>query len=172
MARTGFFHQRVFQSRQIIIFGTLGLASTYAAQLLGGNLYNWASTPLELVSKALLVTAQVSIAFAYMSIIACAFRRPWGERLLYPLTLIGRTAFTSYLAQTVFGITIFYGIGFGYFGTMGLAQLWWLALVIYGAQVALMGLWLRYYKQGPVEWFWRCLTQKCWIANRRDNSLQ
>ena len=171
LARTGFFHHRVFQSRQIIIFGTLGLASTYAAQLLGGNLYNWASTPLELVSKALLVTAQVSIAFAYISIIACVFRRPWGERLLYPLTLIGRTAFTSYLAQTVIGITIFYGIGFGYFGTMGLAQLWLLALLIYGAQVALMGLWLRYYKQGPVEWLWRCLTQKCWIANRRDNSL-
>ena len=167
LARTGYFQQQVFHSRQIFIFGALGLASTYVAQVLGGDLYHWANTPRDLVSKALLVAGQVCTGIAFMSIIAWIFAQTWGERFLYPLTLIGRTAFTSYLAQSVIGITIFYGIGFARYGSMGLAQLWMLALAIYMAQVGLMSFWLRYFKQGPVEWVWRCLIQKRWIPNRR-----
>ena len=102
-----------------------------------------------------------------MSIIACIYRQTGGERFLYPLTQIGRTAFTSYLSQSIIGIAIFYGVDFGYYGTMGLAQLWLLALVIYAAQVISMSIWLHYFKQGPVEWVWRCLTQKRWLPNRR-----
>ena len=37
-------------------------------------------------------------------------------------------AFTSYLGQTAIGLFIFYGVGLGYWGTLGLAQLWVLAI--------------------------------------------
>jgi uncharacterized protein len=167
LARTGYFYEKVFQWHRILLFGALGLACTYIAQLLGGNLSYWARQPVDLLSKPLMVSAQVFTALAYMSIIASIYRQAWGERFLYPLTQIGRTAFTSYLSQSVIGIAIFYGVGFGFYGTMGLAQLWVLALAIFAAQVAMMSLWLRYFKQGPVEWAWRCLTQKRWIPNRR-----
>jgi len=55
----------------------------------------------------------------------------------------------------------------GYWGTMGLAQLWLLALCIYAFQVLLCSLWLRFYKQGPIEWLWACLTEGQFRANRR-----
>jgi hypothetical protein len=38
---------------------------------------------------------------------------------MQPLTLIGRTAFTSYLGQTVIGVGVFYGVGL--IATLGLA---------------------------------------------------
>ena len=167
LARTGYFYHKVFQWRQIVIFGVLGVACAYGGQLLDGNLSQWARAPVDLVSKLLLVAAQVCTAMAYLSVIACIYRLPWGEGLLFPLTQIGRTAFTSYLSHSVIGIGIFYGVGLGYFGTMGLAQLWVLTLVIFAAQVVLLTLWLHYFKQGPVEWAWRCLTQKRWLSNRR-----
>ena len=48
-----------------------------------------------------------------------------------------------------------------------LAQLWALALVIYAFQVLFASLWLRYFRQGPVEWVWRCLTAGKYSPNLR-----
>ena len=42
-----------------------------------------------------------------------------GEKLLYPLTLVGRMAFTSYLAQTAIGVFVFYGDRAGVLGGTG-----------------------------------------------------
>jgi len=167
LARVDYFRSTVFRGRQILIFGIPGLALTYLGQCLHGNLSAWSTTPLDILTKAMMVGAQVFLALAYISIIAWLFKQPWGERLLYPLTQIGRTAFTSYLAQSVIGIAIFYGIGFGLYGSLGLAQLWLLTLLIFAAQVVAVTLWLRYFKQGPVEWLWRSLTEKRILPNRR-----
>jgi uncharacterized protein len=70
----------------------------------------------------------------------------------------------------VIGVAIFYGIGLGQWATLGLAQLWLLALVIFAAQVVFCALWLRYFRQGPVEWFWACLTAGEFRPNRRADA--
>ncbi len=49
---------------------------------------------------------------------------------------------------------------------MGLAQLWLLAFAIYAAQVVCCSVWLRFYRQGPVEWLWTCLTAGKFQPNR------
>ena len=51
-------------------------------------------------------------------------------------------------------------------GSMGLAQLWMLAVVIYAAQVVFCTAWLRFYKQGPLQWLWGCLTAGRYKSNR------
>jgi uncharacterized protein len=76
-------------------------------------------------------------------------------------------AFTNYLMQSVIGITIFYSVGWGHFGTLGLAQLWLLALVVYSGQVLFSSLWLDFFRQGPIEWLWGCPTRQRFKANRR-----
>ena len=50
---------------------------------------------------------------------------------------------------------------------MGLAQLWLLVLVTYSAQVIFAAGWLHFFKQGPVEWLWACLTEGRLKSNRR-----
>ena len=51
----------------------------------------------------------------------------WLERWLAPL---GRMALTNYLAQTVICTTLMYGHGFGMFGSLGRAQLWFVFGVV------------------------------------------
>lgn len=158
LSRSGYFLTRIYDLRYLACYLGLGLAATATARLTGTNISDWSASGSDLLLKLVAVTGQVLLALAYMSLLAQVFRRSRGKALLYPLTLIGRMAFTSYLGQTLIGIAIFYGVGLGYWATMGLAQLWLLALAIYAAQVVMALTWLRRFKQGPVEWFWGCLT--------------
>jgi len=74
------------------------------------------------------------------------------------LAVVGRMAFTNYILQTFICTIIFYGHGFGYFGTMGrIAQLMiviciWLFLMLFSL------LWFKKFRFGLLEWAWRSLT--------------
>ena len=83
----------------------------------------------------------------------------WGRapRLTGALAATGRLALTNYIAQTVIGITLFYGFGLGLFGRL---ERWQLALVFLAVAALQIGgsvLWLRYFRYGPLEWVWRSL---------------
>ena len=81
--------------------------------------------------------------------------RDWLERWLAPL---GRMALTNYLAQTVICTTLMYGHGFGMFGSLGRAQLWFVVLPIWGVQIIASKWWMDRFAFGPIEWAWRSLT--------------
>lgn len=167
LSRSGFFVNTIYSRRRLLLYLVLGLVATAASRHMGTNISRWAVSGQDVMMKLILVTGQVFLAMAYMGLLAQVFRHGWGETLLYPLTLVGRMAFTSYLLQSVIGVTLFYGVGFGLWGTFGLAQLWLLALCIYASQVVFCSIWLRYFKQGPVEWFWACLTAGRFSSNLR-----
>jgi uncharacterized protein len=71
---------------------------------------------------------------------------------------VGRMALTNYIAQTVFGIAIYYGIGFGAGSNIGPVYFMPVALCIYTVQVLYSRLWMQYFNYGPLEWLWRQLT--------------
>jgi uncharacterized protein len=74
------------------------------------------------------------------------------------LSAVGRMAFTNYIMQSLIGIFIFYGFGFGLFGTMDKAEQLWFVGAIWIFQLIASPLWLKYFRFGPLEWLWRSLT--------------
>ena len=86
------------------------------------------------------------------------------------LNAVGRMAFTNYLLHTIICTTIFYGHGFGLFGTLDRStQL----LVVFGVwifQLVASPLWLRRFRFGPFEWAWRSLTYGARQPFRRDSA--
>jgi uncharacterized protein len=84
-------------------------------------------------------------------------RRPEGP-ITRSLAAVGRTAFTNYLLQTVVATSVFYGHGLGLFGSVSRAEALGMVVAFWVVQVALSVLWLRRFRFGPVEWFWRTLT--------------
>jgi uncharacterized protein len=71
---------------------------------------------------------------------------------------MGKMGLTTYLTQSVFGIGLFYGIGLGMVGQLGLAWSIALGIAFYALQVFLSRWWLQHFSMGPVEWLWRTLT--------------
>ena len=90
--------------------------------------------------------------FALLSI------RPGWERRLAWLAPIGRMALTHYLVQTLLGIALFYGIGFGLGPDGGLAVRLVVWVAIFAAQAGFGRWWLARFRLGPAEWLWRSLA--------------
>ncbi len=74
--------------------------------------------------------------------------------LAYP----GRMALTNYIGQSLLGMLIYYGTGFGFGANTGLIYVELTVLCVFTFQICFSALWLRYFRFGPLEWIWRCLT--------------
>jgi uncharacterized protein len=98
------------------------------------------------------------LALAYAATFAIVWQSARWRARLTRLAPAGRMALTNYLAQTVVGLTLFYGIGFGLMGRVGPA--WWplLVVAVITAQLAISRWWLARFAFGPMEWIWRQAT--------------
>lgn len=71
----------------------------------------------------------------------------------------GRMAFSNYLGTTLVMTALFYGWGLGLIGGVGeAAQLGFVALG-WALMLAWSKPWLTRFRQGPLEWLWRSLTE-------------
>ena len=88
----------------------------------------------------------------------------WAPRLLRGglgrrLAAAGRMAFSNYLGTTLVMTALFYRWGFGLYGEVGrLAQLGFVALG-WALMLGWSAPWLTRFRQGPLEWLWRSLTE-------------
>jgi len=167
--------RRASASRQLLLgvatFGiVLGGALSLAAA--GPELFNWPSLgrarfPAERLGAILL-------ALGYAAAVIGAVNLSNGSRMLAWAAPLGRMAFTNYLAQSVICGWIFYGYGLGQFDRLGVAATLSIAVIVYVAQVVFSAWWLRRFRFGPVEWFWRsCMYAELQPMRQRrlsDNS--
>ncbi len=81
------------------------------------------------------------------------------ERALRWLAPYGRTSLTCYVTQALFWVPFYYGFGLAMYRHIGatlsiLAGIPFLILQCFAAHV-----WLRHFRYGPLEWFWRACTR-------------
>jgi uncharacterized protein len=74
------------------------------------------------------------------------------------LAAVGRMALSNYLTHSIVCTTLFYGYGFGLFGTINRTGLAAIVLIIWASQLLLSPIWLAHFRFGPAEWLWRSLT--------------
>lgn len=103
---------------------------------------------------------QLGLTLAYASALALAYLGTRQRRFLLGFAPLGRMALSAYLAQTAFGIWLFYGYpgGPALMGTVGPAFLAAIALPGYAIQLVFARAWFSRFRMGPVEWCWRSLT--------------
>jgi uncharacterized protein len=111
-----------------------------------------------LLNTAAYAFSVVPLSLAYTSTICLWYLKNKDSSILRLFTAPGRMALTNYLLQSIIGISIFYGIGFGLGAKTGLAYVMLIAIGVYSLQVIYSHLWLSYFNYGPFEWIWRMLT--------------
>jgi uncharacterized protein len=113
---------------------------------------------IELAGVFSFTVQQLSLSTFYLAAVVLLFWRRPDRGFLPSLAPLGRMGLTTYLGQTVFGMVMFYGIGFGLLGRVGAAVAVGSAIAFFVLQYLLAQLWARYFKMGPAEWLWRSLT--------------
>jgi uncharacterized protein len=100
----------------------------------------------------------IFVSCGYIGIMMLICRSALLGWLISTLAAVGRMALTNYLMQTVICTTIFYGFGFGLYGSV--ERVWQLMIVfaVWAAQLVWSPLWLARFRFGPAEWLWRSLT--------------
>ena len=94
---------------------------------------------------------------AYVATLLLALRTSAGERILMPLSAIGRMALTNYLSQAAIIVPLC--LAFGWFDHFTPTRSLALALALFLlVQLPFSLFWLRHFEFGPAEWFWRLLT--------------
>jgi uncharacterized protein len=100
----------------------------------------------------------VVIALGHVGVVMLICKAGVLSWLTQPLAAVGRMALSNYLAQSLICTTLFYGYGFGLYGTVHRAGLAGIVLAIWLVQLVVCSLWLAYFRFGPAEWLWRSLT--------------
>lgn len=103
-----------------------------------------------------------SVVFIYIAGISLLMQRPRWSRFLSPLAAAGKMALTTYLCQTLIGLSLFFPIGMHLFTLTSLGQNALLCIAIFGLQLFVCHYWLQYFNYGPMEWLWRSATDLKW----------
>lgn len=98
----------------------------------------------------------VPMALAYGAAFLLAW--PQARGVLRLFVAPGRMALTNYLGQTLIGIVLFYGVGFGLVGQVKPLGIYAIALGIFAFQIVSSRWWLARHAMGPMERLWRNLT--------------
>ena len=99
------------------------------------------------------------ISFAYIALVMLWCKSQYMSGLRKKFAAVGRMALSNYIGQTVISILIFYGIGFGLYGTLNRPMLLLIVVLIWCMQLWFSIGWMNHFYYGPLEWLWRCLTQ-------------
>lgn len=130
-------------------------------------IYAWSAMnahPLGLAGhSAIYAVSVVPLGLAYISAICLWYVKNQQKNIFKIFAAPGRMALTNYLMQSVFGIIIFYGIGFGLGAKTGLVYVELIAAAVFGVQIIYSYIWLNYNRFGPFEWGWRMLTYWKWL---------
>lgn len=155
-----YFRNAGLSLRLTILYWTSGLLISMAAGMVGGHMAQFAKEWADIEYKTLAVTGQILLALAYINTLTILYKKDVFKKILYPLTFVGRMSFSNYIMHTLFGYLIFYPFFGNLFGRLSLLEILSVALVLYIIQIFVSWLWLKYFRFGPLEWIWRCLTYK------------
>ena len=86
-------------------------------------------------------------------------------RYLSYLEAYGKLGLTNYCMQNIFGVIFIFSILTP--GDCSFSFMFVFFVFFYILQLFFSVVWLRYFKYGPLEWCWRCLTHLQYIPNRK-----
>jgi uncharacterized protein len=141
----------------LIVFGyIIGFSlATFRVQYLVAHNFSMLS---RVVCMILWQTEIIVVALGHIGLICLFCKSNILGWLKKSLAAVGRMAFTNYILQSLICTFLFYGYGFGWYGTMDKTEQLWVVGAVWLFQLIASPIWLKYFRFGPMEWVWRSLT--------------
>ena len=98
------------------------------------------------------------VALGYIGVVMLISKSAYMHGLKNVLSSVGRMAFTNYILMTLVCTLIFYGHGWGLYGSVERKIQVLIVLAIWVLILIISPLWLKRFRFGPLERLWRILT--------------
>lgn len=102
------------------------------------------------------------LSIGYIGAFALFYHSVYGSKFKTAFAAVGKLSLSNYLLQSCICTFIFYGYGFGLFGTLGVTYALVIGFVIYICQLYLSHLYLHHFSRGPIEMVLRLWTNFSW----------
>lgn len=96
------------------------------------------------------------VGLAHVSLLMMIVKSGWLRPVTSALAAVGRTALSNYLLESIVCTIIF--DQFKLFGRLERFQLYFVVLAVWTFQIIVSKFWVKHFRFGPAEWFWRSLT--------------
>ena len=169
LLRTGFF-AGAWDRRVMLPLAGLGLGlggAATAAFAWWAETHHYPEVTMRFALSYGLALPHLAMALGYAGLLVLAAPRLLRTVPGQMLEAAGRMAFSNYLCTSLVMSALCSRWGLGLFGQFGAAQRWTLVLLVWALILAWSQPWLTRYRQGPLEWLWRSLTEGQWLALRR-----
>jgi uncharacterized protein len=128
------------------------LALTVAGLYTPGQPAELCALAINMATAPLLAAAMAATLLSYLTT-----RR--AGAWLRTVAAAGRMTLTHYLGQSLIGALLYTGYGLDLGGNLPAGIVIAVAAIVFAAQVALSGRWLRHHAYGPTEWLLRAVTR-------------
>lgn len=103
--------------------------------------------------------AHLGLALGYAAALMLCVQQLSSTGIGASLIAAGRMAFSNYLGSSLLMCGLFYGWGLGLSNRLGTVTQLGVVLATWSVMLVWSRLWLARYRQGPLEWLWRSLTE-------------
>ncbi len=111
------------------------------------------------VFTAFATPSRIAVMLGHAALIMLVLRRFQDSAAFGRIAAAGQAAFTNYLGTSILMTTLFYGYGFGWFGTLERWQVYLVVPVVWAIMLLWSKPWLARFRYGPLEWLWRSLSR-------------
>ncbi len=148
------------RQKQLVIFFLVCLSCTIIFYWVQPDIKNlFQSKVSSKILKSMIISYKnIAVTSSAISLIALIYFQFRNGAVFRWFAVYGQMSLTNYLTQSLFGLVLFYGFGFGLYRYFGSAWSILIGFVFFCLQTAVCSYWLKRYHYGPVEWLWRALT--------------
>lgn len=103
---------------------------------------------------------KLSCSIFYSILFIYIYNRAHKLRIIYKyMECYGKLGLTNYSFQGIIAMTLLSYCGFGFIG-LSVSNLIVLSILFFILQAIFSKIWLLYFRNGPMEWVWRCATER------------
>ncbi|PWK28579.1 uncharacterized protein LV89_00783 [Arcicella aurantiaca] len=117
---------------------------------------------MNIIANTLYAIHCVMMTLLYLTGISLLLNLKSMSWILDKFASVGKMGLTNYLLQSVIGVMLFYGIGFGLAGEFNADWCYLIGIGIFILQIIFSKWWLSKFNYGPMEWLWRSATYLKW----------